>query len=305
MRKFALFFAAFIVAGCSYDPCADRGTRAAWIAGGGPVGLVAALALSCEAEAPRNAAQIAAVPSAGLVALPEAPLDMAEPAPDLTPPPDLTQPDRDGDGVPDAKDRCPGTPAGDSPDPSTNRRGCPAPGYYDVGGKLLHAESGSWSVLDNVWKSVPVYDWQAFRPVPSVLTMRVDLAQSDPAQLTIHDFSWTGAVDMGAPTTRPECLPLKNQGLYDFPASPADPTLHTCELRTLSARIYDERDQPLGGGADCAPLPGLHLVSCTMAFGVRVPLPAGARYFQVKFLATGAISLSDVEVKAKIESALL
>ena len=48
MKKLALLLALVVAAGCSYDPCASKEARLAWVGAGGPVGLVAALALNCE-----------------------------------------------------------------------------------------------------------------------------------------------------------------------------------------------------------------------------------------------------------------
>lgn len=317
--RFLIF--ALCLSACNYDPCADRGTHtAALIGGGGLVGL--AIALQCSPpEQPQPHPQ--PVPVEEQVA--PAPADMGVAA-DLAqlPPSDMAPltcgpnfvisldpkgmkycaPDRDGDGVPDALDRCPTTPAGSNPDSDPTRRGCPVPGFYAIDGHVLNAESGSWSLVNNVWTSAPVYDWVAFCPIPSVLTMRIDLAQTDPADLTITEFSWTGMLDLGQPTTQPECMVLKNGGLYDFPANPSDPTTHTCELRSLQALIYDEKGMPLGGGAECAPIQGLHMVNCKMPIGVEVPLPAGSTYFLVKFLATGTVSLSGVQVSGKVQVSL-
>ena len=81
---FAFVALATLATGCSYDPCASRETRTAWIGAGGPVGLVAVLALSCPHE-PAPEQPIAAVPGSGLAAVQP---DMGA-APDLSQVPDL------------------------------------------------------------------------------------------------------------------------------------------------------------------------------------------------------------------------
>ncbi|HRI49427.1 MAG TPA: hypothetical protein PLW65_04530 [Pseudomonadota bacterium] len=296
----ALCAALTLSAGCDSDPCASKETRAAFVGLGGPLGVAAVLALSCPQPEPEQ--PIAAVPQAGLVEQPDMaqPADMAKPAPDLASAPDLSPLDTDHDGIPDATDKCPALAAGGPSDPA--RLGCPAPFYVDFSNNILSAESGSWSLWNNVWTSAPVYDWTLFRPVASTLVMRIDVERYNPsADRAVVEFSWSGTVDMGQPTTQIECLPLKNQGLYDFPANPSDPTVHTCEQRTLQALFYDERGNPLSGGAECAPLPGRRAVNCVMQFGTLTPLPSDASYFFVKFKATGTVSISNVKAIGKIK----
>ena len=141
MKKLALLLALVVAAGCSYDPCASRETRLAWVGAGGPVGLVAALALNCERpEQPQE--PIAAVQTAGLT---EQPMPDMGTAPDMAQVPDLSPPaplvcgpltvvsvdthgrefcdsDRDGDAVADRLDSCPTLAAGQSPDPARRRK---------------------------------------------------------------------------------------------------------------------------------------------------------------------------------------
>lgn len=321
MLKLALLPLALVVAvGCSYDPCASREARAAWVGAGGPVGLVAALALNCERPEPMPE-PIAEVPASGLVEQTEqpdmgAPADMAQAAPDLAPGCDLPDlwytdwlgrkicgHDMDLDGIPDALDKCKATSAGATPDPS--RKGCPAPGYYDVSGKVLNAESGSWSLLNNVWTSGPIIDWKIFRPLPSVLVMRVLMAQTDPADQTLTEFSWSGTVDMGRPTTQPECAVLKYyNGLMDFVSNPSDLSTKMCEGRTFRAEVFDEAGISLVGGAECPLQAGSQIVNCKMAFGQIIPLRSGAQAFLVKFFATGAVSVSNIQISGKVQVSL-
>lgn len=239
MRNFALFFAALIVAGCSYDPCASKEIRTAWVATGGPVGLVAALALSCPQPEPAPE-PIAAVPLAGLelqqqLDMGSAP-DMAEPAPDLSPPPDLAQPDRDGDGVPDSKDKCPTTPSGQTPDPA--RVGCPKPRTYMVRlPPAAFSASGPVIVADGAATSRPFFNWSTMKRESAALSSIIFFQNGGPNVTNAVSFELTGQANFAsAPTTISSCAAFKDT-LHQDASTPNPVTGNPLDVACIARRI--------------------------------------------------------------------
>ena len=299
MAKFVVLCSLLLVAAnCTYDPCADKGSRAAWIAGGGPIGAVAALALSCAPPEPAPE-PIVVVASAGLeVEAP--PPDMAEPSPDLSTPPDLTPPDRDGDGVSDGADKCPGTPAGQSPDPQ--RAGCPAPTFYEVAGSTVYPFSGTWALTANVWQSAPNVNWATYRPISSTLALNVSLPQTAPATQKITAFEFDAVADIGPVNTSSSCM-----GLKDLYTNPSNSAQSLCFARNVNYQIFDAQGNELtGAGGTCvAAVAGPQIVKCKLALGTNIPLPSGATSFQVRPLADGTVKLSALSASATVLVTLL
>ena len=275
MAKFVVLCSLLLVAAnCTYDPCADKGSRAAWIAGGGPIGAVAALALSCAPPEPEPAPEpIGAVPPAGLV---EQPPDMGA-APDLATVPDLAElhcgvgqvigvtgtgaqfcePDTDGDGIADRLDKCPSVPSGQTPDPS--RRGCPKPRSYQVVlPPAAFSAGGNVTVHDGVASSLPSFDWINLKHTPATLTSIVFFQNAAPNVTNAVSFQLDGTADFTAPvTTASACTALANRGQDAVTRPPNDIAciarrLDICPVNIVSpaSKLFGESEcaRTIGGG---------------------------------------------------------
>lgn len=333
MTKFALFFAALIVAGCSFDPCASRETRTAWIAGGGPIGLVAALALSCPAPAPMPAS-IAAVPTAGLTEQPEvvAQPDMGEPLPDLSPPPPLVcgpltvltsyngmqscERDADDDAVADRLDVCPTLAAGQTPDPK--RRGCPAPRSYQIVlPAAAFATAGNIDVHNGTATSRPDFDWATPRHSPATLSSVIFFENGGASATNSVKFQLVGVADFTAPrTTIDACAAFKDnlhvdavtRAPNDVACLPRRLALCPVDLVSPASKLAGEAEcaRGVGGGSgywSTANAPVTLTASVSSADWIASePKPVAG--IEIQILMSGNVVLSDWQVVATIEETL-
>lgn len=323
--RFLLFaIAALSVVGCSYDPCSSRETRTAWIAGGGPIGLVAALALSCPHE-PAPEQPIAAVQGSGLAAeqpdLGAAP-DMGQTAPDLA---ELhcglgtvldgqaCSPDADGDGIADRLDRCPSTASGQSPDPA--RRGCPSPRTYQITlpAAAFAATAGNVTIHDGTASSLPSFDWPNLRQSPASLTSIVFFQNAAPNVTNAVSFQLVGVADFSAPsTTQDPCYAFKDDLHQD--AVTRSPTETACIARRLAlcpvdivsdaSRLIGEGEcadsTARGGGYVSKALSPVTLSAHVDSADWRSSEPKPVAGIEVQIVMSGNVKLSDWSVVATI-----
>lgn len=321
--RFLIFAFSVVVlsSGCSYDPCASGETRAAWIASGGPVGLVAALALSCPQPEPAPE-PIAAVAGSGLVVQPEVPppdMGEAQQAPDLAeaPPP----PDADHDGIPDVKDRCPTTPSGQTPDPA--RLGCPAPRTYTVRlPAAAFAAAGPITVADGVVTSRASYDWAGSKFENGSLSAVVFFENAGASASNAVTFELTGTADFSAPvSTADSCKPWKGEREDASDPSPksGNPNDVVCVPRRLDLCPVDlvSKAAQLLGEAQCAD--GVQRgagyrskASAPVKIVASVPSadwtsaePKPAAGIEVQVLFSGNLKLSGWEVLVTVKETLL
>ena len=330
--RFLIFVFGVVVlfSGCG-DPCASKETRAAWIAGGGPVGLVAVLALDCKPpEQPQET--IAAVPSAGLVEqveqpdLGSGPPDMAQHAQDLSPlvcglgtvlDGQFCSPDGDGDGVPDRQDQCKTLSAGQSPDPA--RRGCPAPRVYQV---ILPAAAfaagGNIDLHNGVATSRPDYDWATLRHSPATLASIVFFQNGSANATNSVSFELTGDADFTAPlTTLDACKALAkdNRGQDAVTRAPNDVAciarrIDLCAVDIVSptSRLFGEaecaRFVGSGGGYVSKALGPIKLTASVASADWRSSEPMPVAGIEIQIVMGGNVSLANFQVIATIKETL-
>ena len=336
MLKLALLALALVVAtsGCSFDPCSSRETRAAWVAGGGPVGLVAVLALNC--ERPEQPQQIAMVQTAGLTEQPMPDMgtvpDLVQ-VPDLSPPPPLVcgplfvvsvdthgrefcDSDRDGDAVTDRLDSCPALASGQSPDPQ--RRGCPAPRSYQI---ILPAAAfaagGNIDLRDGTATSRPDYDWAALRHAPATLSSIIFFQNGSSNVTNAVSFGLVGVADFSAPlTTLDPCAAFKDNLHQD--AATRGPREVTCIPRRIDLCPVDivSPTSRLFGEAECSDLVGrgsgyvskalgpIKLTASVASADWRSSEPMPVAGIEVQIVMGGNVSLANFQVIATIKETL-
>lgn len=254
----ALCAALALSTGCDMDPCASREARAAFVGLGGPLGVAAVLALSCPQPEPEQS--IAAVAGSGLVLQPEVDLggspDMGG-APDLAEaPPPPPAPDADLDGTPDAQDRCPTTPSGQTPDPA--RRGCPAPRVYQVRlPAAAFSASGPLTVVDGVVSSHASYDWRGGKFESGALSAVIFFEHAGAGASNAVKFELQGVADFTAPvSTADSCKPWKGEREDASDPNPktGNPNDTVCVPRRLDLCPVDmvSKASQLLGEAACA-----------------------------------------------------
>lgn len=237
----AIALVSLFTAACG-SPCRDR--HVAFIAAGGPIGILAAALDQCSDEPQPPPEPIAMVPAVGLVEQTESPdmgsaPDMVEPMPDLGPPAPLAcgpgtvldsfsgkqfcSPDGDGDAVPDRLDSCPALASGQAPDPA--RRGCPAPRVYSVtlppsaflGGGALDFFNGTATS-----KAIDGFNWASMTWQPATLTSTIFFQRYGADVTNAVSFSLVGTADYTAPASRIDtCAGFRDNAHQD--ASAADP----------------------------------------------------------------------------------
>lgn len=323
---FAFVALATLAAGCSYDPCSSPETRTAWIGAGGPVGLVAALALSCpHPESPQQ--PIAAVASSGLSAQQQPDLgagpDMGAAPPDLAPivcgpgtvlDGQFCSPDTDGDGVPDRIDQCKALAAGQSPDPA--RRGCPAPRVYSVTlpAAAFAATAGAVTIHDGTASSLPSFDWPNLRHSPATLTSIVFFQNAAPNVTNAVSFELKGVADFTAPlTTLDSCASLAkdNRGQDAVTRAPNDIAciarrLALCpvDIVTDASRLFGESEcadiTARGSGYVSKALAPVTLTASVSSADWRSSEPKPVAGIEVQIVLSGTVRLSDWQVVAHI-----
>lgn len=335
MRSISLALALFAL-NCGTTPCRDR--NIAFIAAGGPLGILAAALDQCtdDSTPPQQPQPIAAVPSAGLVEQTEqpdlgsVPPDMAEPSPDLSPlscgplfvvsidshGAEFCDRDTDGDAVADRLDTCPKLSAGQTPDPA--RRGCPAPRIYQI---ILppaaFAAAGNVDLHDGTATSRPGYDWAALRHSPATLSSVIFFQNGGPNASNAVTFELVGVADFTAPvTTLDPCYAFKDNLHQD--AVTRAPNDIACVARRLdlcvvdlvspSSKIFGEEAcaRAVGGGSGYsskANAPVKLTASVSSAdFNSSEPQPVASVEVQVLF--SGNVKLSGWEVVATIMETL-
>lgn len=260
----AIALVSLITAACG-TPCRDR--KVAFIAAGGPIGILAAALDQCsdEPQPPPEPTPIAAVPIAGLSEQPTpdlgSPPDMAEPRPDLSPPVcglgtvldgQFCSPDGDGDAVADRLDSCPTLPAGQSPDPK--RRGCPAPRTYQIViPPAAFAAGGNLDFHDGKATSRPDFDWATPRHAPATLSSIIFFQNIGANATNSVKFELVGVADFSAPrTTIDACAAFKDRLHQD--AVTRLPNDVACIARGLSLCVVDlvSPASKLAGEMECA-----------------------------------------------------
>lgn len=316
-----LALASVLVAAACGSPCRDQKIAAASL--GGPVGIIFAAAWQCSDDSTTQQ-PVAAVEAAGLQ-VPEqpemgSPPDMGQAAPDLAPQPDLTPSDRDGDGVPDGKDRCPTTPAGDDPDKDPTRRGCPAPRVYKVVlPPAAFAAAGSLTFVDGIVTSKANFDWssmmRSFASLSSIFFFQnwgVNVSNS-------VSFELTGQADFtAAPTTISSCAAFKDHDHQDASApNPAtgNPLDVACFARRISLCPVSMLHQQTGE-AECARYIGgaggywsaanapIKLAANVASADWISSEPQPAPSIEIQIWLSGTVKLSDWQVVATITETL-
>lgn len=325
---------ATLAAGCSYDPCSSPETRTAWIGAGGPVGLVAALALSCPHE-PAPEQPIAMVPTAGLTEQPDlgAAPDLSQ-VPDLSPPPPLVcgpffvvsvdgrgrefcEADRDGDGIADRTDTCPALASGQSPDPA--RRGCPAPRVYSVTlPAAAFTTAGAVTIHDGTASSLPSFDWPNLRQSPASLTSIIFFQNAAPNVTNSVSFELKGVADFTSPlTTLDACTALAkdNRGQDAVTRAPNDIAciarrLALCpvDIVTDASRLFGESEcadsTARGSGYVSKALAPVTLTASVSSADWRSSEPKPVAGIEVQIVLSGTVRLSDWQVVAHITETL-
>ena len=319
----ALCAALALSTGCDMDPCASREARAAFVGLGGPLGVAAVLALSCPQPEPEQS--IAAVAGSGLVLQPEVDLggspDMGG-APDLAEaPPPPPAPDADLDGTPDAQDRCPTTPSGQTADPA--RPGCPEPRTYKVVLPVAaFSASGPVTVLDGAATSKAYFNWSTMKRESVALSSIVFFQNGGPNVTNAVSFELTGQADFTTPaTTISSCAAFKDTLHQDASApNPAtgNPLDVACIARRIALcpvgivsdqrRLFDEAscadNVQRGGGYWSAANAPIKLTANVASADWNNSDPQPVPGIEVQVLLSGNLKLSDWQVVATITETL-
>lgn len=269
----AIALVSLITAACG-TPCRDR--KVAFIAAGGPIGILAAALDQCsdEPQPPPEPTPIAAVPIAGLSEQPTpdlgTPPDMAEPSPDLSPlscgplfvvstdgsGAQFCDRDADGDAVADRLDGCPTLSAGQTPDPK--RRGCPAPRTYTITlPPAAFSASGPLTVADGVVTSKAYYDWAGAKFASGAMSAVIFFEHAGASASNSVKFELQGVADFSAPTSTAEaCKPWKGEREDATDPNPAtkNDNDRVCVPRRVGLCIVDmvsKASQQIGE-AECA-----------------------------------------------------
>lgn len=323
----AIALVSLITAACG-TPCRDR--KVAFIAAGGPIGILAAALDQCsdEPQPPPEPTPIAAVPIAGLSEQPTpdlgSPPDMAEPRPDLSPlvcglgtvlDGQFCSPDGDGDGVPDRQDQCKTLSAGQSPDPA--RRGCPAPRVYQV---ILPAAAfavgGNIDLHNGVATSRPDYDWANTRHAPATLSSIIFFQNGSSNVTNAVSFELVGVADFTAPlTTLDPCAAFKDNLHQDAATMGRDVAcvarrIDLCPVDIVSptSRLFGEAEcaRFVGGGGGFVSKANapIKLTASVASADWRSSEPMPVAGIEVQIVMGGNVSLANFQVIATIKETL-
>lgn len=317
-----LALASVLVAAACGSQCRDQKIAAASL--GGPVGIIFAAAWQCSDDSTTQQ-PVAAVEAAGLQ-VPEqpemgSPPDMGQAAPDLAPQPDLTPSDRDGDGVPDGKDRCPTTPSGQTPDPA--RLGCPAPRTYKIVLPVAaFAASGPVTVLDGTVTSKASFNWSTMKRESAALSSIFFFQNGGPNVTNAVSFELTGTADFAAPaTTIRSCAAFKDHDHQDASSpNPAtgNPLDVACIARRMSLcpvgivsdqrRLFDEAacadNIVRGGGYWSASNAPVKLTESVANADWQSSDPKPVPGIEIQLLLSGNVALSNRQLVATISETL-
>ncbi len=174
--------------------------------------------------------------------------------------------DLDGDGVQDAKDLCPQTPAGAEPDPA--RMGCPLPKSAALAFDPLAVADGFANRSGIAWQASAVWDARVNAPAVATLSFKAHVA---PELQHVLQLQVAAAADLNSGANIVDCEP---------PAQ--DYVLGHCVRRNLQLQV-------LAGGLT---LFNAELSTSAADWQPALPsivLPVGASEVVVRFAAVGSV----------------